>query len=119
MKDGLIFRMPYGLLGYYMAKKKLLSKFVLNSRDICPSSRDRETTSDLSGSEKKQKKNRPRILAPAPVTTPRFTDTLLVVYRNKITGRREDLGTRLSKIYFVTSESFEGGHGSLLNQLSY
>ena len=32
---------------------------------------------------------------------PRFTDTLLVVYRNKITGRREDLGTRLNKIYFV------------------
>jgi len=33
-EDGLIFRMLYGLLGYYMAKRKLRSKFVLNSRHL-------------------------------------------------------------------------------------
>ena len=34
MKDGLIFRMLYGLLGYYMGKQKLVSKFELNSRRL-------------------------------------------------------------------------------------
>ena len=49
---------------------------------------------------KENKKDRPRIPAKPPPPA-RFTDSLLVVYRNKITGRREDLGTRLNKIYFV------------------